>query len=119
MASYIYEHPETGELTEVVQGMNEKHEFFDENGIQWNRVYTVPQIGIDVKNINPFSKKDFLKKTDKPGSVGDLLDRSKEFSERRKDKEGIDTIEQKYYSDYSKIRHGRKHINQLPKEISI
>lgn len=108
MPFYIFKHPEDEQYVEVVQKMNDKHEYYDENGVQWARVFTVPQIGIDTVKINPFSSKDFLKKTNKNGTVGELMDRSKEFSEKRKSKEGIDIVEQKFHEDYSKTRKGRK-----------
>lgn len=117
MPQYIYVNPETEEIIEVTQGMNDEHVFFDTNGLKWNRVFTVPNAGIDTVKINPFSKKDFLKKTDKAGTVGSLLDRSKEMSEKRKDKEGFDPIQQNYFKEYSAQRKGRQHSEQIKQNL--
>jgi hypothetical protein len=88
--------------------MSDIHEYFDESGTKWNRVYTSPQVSTDVVNLNCFSEKDFLKKTSRKGTLGELWDRSKEFSQKRKDKEGIDTVAERFKKDYSKTRKGRK-----------
>lgn len=108
MPFYVYHNKETDEYVEVLQGMNDKHEYIDSDGVVWDRVFLPPQIGIDTVKLDPFSKKDYLKKTDKNGTVGELMDRSKEFSERRKAKEGIDIVEEKFKEKYSKTRNGRK-----------
>jgi hypothetical protein len=44
--------------------MNDEKIYIDENGTKWNREFTVPQASIDV-NIDPFSKKAFMDKTNK------------------------------------------------------
>jgi predicted nucleic acid-binding Zn ribbon protein len=116
MGFYVYCNPETGEVKEVLQKMNDEH-VYEENGVKWSRVFTVPQVGIDTVKINPFSKNDFLKKTEKNGTIGSLLDRSKEMSEKRKDKEGYDPVQQKYFSEYSAKRKGRKHTEQIKQEL--
>jgi len=118
MPYYDFSHPETGEVTEVFQSMLDKHEYIDENGVKWNRVFTVPNAGVDTINLDPFSSKDFLKKTSKEGSVGDLMDRSKEMSEKRKQKEGFDPIQKKYFKDYSEKRRGRCHPEELKIKIN-
>lgn len=98
---YIYENPVSGEQIEVSQGMNDVHEFIDEAGLKWNRVFTIPNASIDTK-IDPFSNEAFLNKTSKGGTVGDLIDRSKELSQIRKDKRGYDPILQKEIKNYKK-----------------
>lgn len=113
MPQYLYVEPDTGKIVEITQGMNDEHVFFDETGKKWNRVFTVPNASIDTINIDPFSQKDFLKKTAKAGTVGSLMDRSKEMSEKRKDKAGYDPIQQKFFKDYSKSRRGRKHSEEI------
>ena len=40
MPSYIYKHPEEEKYIEVIQSMNEEHIYFDESGLQWQRVWT-------------------------------------------------------------------------------
>lgn len=111
---YIYEHPDTKEIKEVNQGMNDIHEYVDETGLKWNRVFTIPNACIDTK-IDPFSKNDFLRKTDKKGSVGDLVDRAKDLSEQRKDKNGgVDPILNKEISNYKK-KYNVLHPSELKK----
>lgn len=108
MPLYLYRNPETGEVKEVVQSMNEEHTYFEE-GIEWKRVWTVPQASMD-QRVDPFSQKDFLKKTANGGTLGDLWDRSKEFSEKRADKiGGEDPIKRKELDNFSKTRKGKKH----------
>lgn len=107
MPFYLYSHPETKEVREVFQGMNDVHSY-EENGIQFDRVWTVPQAAKDIINIDPFNSRDFVKKTEAKGTMGDLMDRSKEWSEMRKGKEGFDKIKEKADADYSKKRGGKR-----------
>lgn len=116
MPYYLYSNPETGEVKEILQKMTDKH-IYEEEGIRWNRIFTVPQVGIDTIKLDPFSSKDFLKKTQTKGTLGSLIDRSKEMSEKRKDKEGCDPVQQKYFSEYSAKRKGRKHSEQVKQEL--
>ena len=97
--------------------MLDKHEYIDESGVVWNRVFTAPNAGVDTVKLNPFSPKDFLKKTSNQGCVGDLMDRSKEMSEKRKQKEGFDPIQQKYFTDYSNKRKGHRHSEQIKQDL--
>jgi hypothetical protein len=106
---YVFKHPKREKYVEVVMGMREKHEYFDKRGLQWMRVFAAPQLTISAK-IDPFSQKQFVEKTANKGSVGDLLDRSRELSERRKDKcGGVDPVQEKFFHKYSKKRKGYKH----------
>ena len=109
MPEYTYKHPKKDIYIDVVQGINEKHVFF-KNGVEWQRVFSAPQIGIQTK-IDPFSKRQFVEKTGQSrGSVGDVLDRSAELSQKRKDQTGgIDPLQEKHFSDYARIRHGKRH----------
>ena len=110
---YIYKHPTEDVFVEVEQSMNDKHVYFGPDGLEWLRVWTVPNMGVDTK-INPFSDKQFVDKTSKPGTYGDLLDRSKEWSAMRAEKrDGIDPIKQAVDDKWSKDRGGRK----LPKKL--
>lgn len=87
----------------------------DENGVRWRRVATKPQASFDTK-VDPYSSKDFVKATNKPGTLGDLWDRAAESSQKRADKDGIDPIQEKFYDDYSKRRKGKKHPDQVRRE---
>jgi hypothetical protein len=97
---YVYQHPEDGRIIEVSQGMNDVHEYYEDD-IKWNRVFTVPNATIDTK-IDPFSPQAFADKTNKKGTMGDLIDRSKELSEQRKEKRGFDPVLKKEVDDYKK-----------------
>lgn len=89
--------------------MNDEHVYF-EGGVQWNRVYTLPNVVIDA-NPNPMSNSKFVNDlSTKKGNVGDLLDRSKELSEKRaKMNGGRDPIQDKWFDDYKKKRKGKAH----------
>lgn len=109
MPLYTYEHPETGEEIDLVQSMSEEHIYVDESGIKWNRVFSSPNASID-SDIDPFSSKSFIEKTGKAeGTYGEMIDRSKEMSEKRKNKLGYDPLQKKYFKEYSKKRNGIKH----------
>ncbi len=82
----------------------------------WRRVWTKPRMGVDTVAIDPYSSKDFVKATNKKGVVGDMWDRSAELAAKRKDKEGVDPIQEQFYKDYSKRRKGRKHPTQAREE---
>ena len=109
MPTYIFEHPESGEIIEVIQKIKERHAYIDEEGVKWNRVFTAPNTNVDT-NIDPFSSKEFTEKTrNKSQSLGDLWGRSRELSEKRKKSLGHDPVEKEFFKDYSKKRKGMKH----------
>lgn len=116
MPTYIYHNTETDEYCEIVQTMNEVHEYFGESGEEksWKRVFTIPQARIDGE-VDPFSPKQFVDKTqNKKGTYGDLLDRSAEMSAKRAHiAGGTDPVKQQYYDNYSKTRRGAKHPDLL------
>lgn len=119
MPIYEYQNPETGESIEVLQTMAEDHTYFDSNGLQWKRVWTVPNASID-SQVDPYSSNEFIRKTEnKKGSVGDMMDFSKELSQSRAEKNGgVDPVKEKYYKDYSSKRKGAKHVDQMKSEIN-
>jgi hypothetical protein len=109
MPLYTYEHPETEETIDIIQGMNDEHVYVDEKGVTWKRVWDIPQASID-PSTDPFDNKAFINKTaNQKGSYGDIIDQSKELSQKRKDKLGYDPVQQKYFKEYSKKRRGIKH----------
>lgn len=116
MPVYSYKRESTGEIIDVVQGMNDKHEYFGPEGNQddWKRVFTVPNASIDTQ-VDPFSQDQFRERTrNKKGTYGDLMDHSKEMSDRRKEiAGGTDPIKEKAYENYSKERRGAKHPDQI------
>lgn len=117
MPYYIYKNPDKEEYVEVFQRMNDKHTFFDIEGKEWKRVYTVPNLSKDSIKIDPYSKRDFLKATDKSGTLGDMMELSADLSARRAEKEGEDPIKRKFFDDYSKQRNGAKHFEDRKKVV--
>jgi len=102
MPFYEYQHPETGTIIEVMQSMKESHVFVDSDGVEWNRVFNVPNAAIDTE-MNPFSQSDWDRRTKKPGmTMGEMMDLSKEISLKREQKEGVDPIKNKAVKAYEK-----------------
>ncbi|NJO59116.1 MAG: hypothetical protein HC836_12510 [Richelia sp. RM2_1_2] len=110
MPLYIYQHPDTKEIREVLQSIHEEHIFVDENEIKWDRIFTVPNASIDSR-LNPWQPNDFINKTSRNGdNIGALWDRSRELSEKRASENGgIDPVKEKYFKDYAKERNGKEH----------
>lgn len=116
MPIYLFQNPKTKEVREVFQSMNDEH-VYSEKGVQWERIFTIPQASIDTQ-IDAFSESSFKNKTsNKRETLGDLMDRSKELSEKRKDVAGVDPVQQKFFEDYSKTRKGKKHTKDPSREI--
>lgn len=106
MPEYSYIDDSTGEVHNVIQGMNEKHEFFID-GRKLRRIFTIPTASIDSK-VDPYNQGTFLEKTSKMrGTIGDMQDFSRELSDRRGGDQ--DPIKQKYYEKYSTRRKGKVH----------
>ena len=62
MPEYIYQHPDSEEYKLILQGINDVHEYIDDEGVKWNRIFTTPQVST-VGSIDPFSQNDFVNKT--------------------------------------------------------
>lgn len=105
MPQFDYQHPD-GRIITLYQGMNEQHEYKDEDGVKWKRLFSIPNSVIDsIYSINPYNSKEFVNVTSKKkGSVGDLFQLSAELSEKRKNKDGFDKIENKSFDKYEKDR---------------
>lgn len=120
MPFYIYQNEKTGEVKEILQSMNDVHEYFGENGNEknWKRIFTIPQASIDTKQ-DPFNANDFLDRTkSKKGTYGNMIDYSKELSQKREAIiGGKDPIKENYYKEYSKNRRGALHPDKLKKTI--
>jgi hypothetical protein len=114
MAQYLYLNPVNGEVKEVTQKMSEPH-VYSENGIEWKRVYTLPQMGISTR-VDAFSEKQFLDKTKNVKTFGEAFQISQEMSEQRASKLGSDPTKEKYFKEYSANRKGRKHLEQIKQE---
>lgn len=116
MPQYLYRNEETQEIKEVFQGINDKHEYF-EGGVEWKRVFTVPNVGVDTK-VDAFSNKAYVEKTgNMKGTIGDLLDYSKELSDKRAEsRDGVDPVKKKFESDYKK-KTGVDMLQNKPKKF--
>lgn len=110
MPFYTYENPKTGETIDVLQSMSEKHEYFDQEGLEWKRVFQVPNASID-SQIDPNNPVAFIEATrNKKGTYGDMIDKSAELSEKRaKDHGGKDPVKEKFFKEY-KDRVGKDHV---------
>ena len=106
---YIYKHPDREEYVEISQSMSENHIYIDEDGVKWEREYTPPNAQIK-DTIDPFNKNQFLEKTaNSKGTMGDMFDRSRELSEKRKEVLGKDPAQEKWFANYAKHRKGQRH----------
>jgi hypothetical protein len=113
MPIYLYKNPETEDVIEVLQGINEAHEF-SQNGIKFERVFCIPNVAVDSR-IDPYNSKSFVEKTrNKKGTIGDLLKESQELSERRGG-EKSDPIKNQFYKNYEK-ENGVRHSSQIANE---
>jgi hypothetical protein len=110
MPVYIYQHPKTKEVIEIIQSIHDKHEYIDDKNIKWNRIFTIPEVNTQGVLKAECSPKEFAEYTkNKKGTIGDLWDRSSELSEKRKKIYGKDPIKEKYFKDWSKKRKGKIH----------
>lgn len=121
--------PETGEIKEFFFGMNDEKKVVIDD-IEWKRVFTVPNASVDTK-VDPFSSKSFMNVTEnKKGTMGDIWDKSKELSEARASKLGVDPLKEKVFEKYSKERNGithplqkkeklKKNLNKMGLDVSI
>ena len=118
MPIYIYKHPEKEEYIEVLQGMNDEH-VYEQDGLAWERVFLAPNASID-SDVDPFNGRQFVDATAaKKGTMGDMLDYSKELSEKRASVNGgVDPVKEKYYKKYSDERNGAKHPQQMKEQLS-
>ena len=113
MPIYIYQNPKTEEYIEVIQTMHEDHVYHDEAGLEWKRIFTSPNMAIDL-DTDPFSENSFIEKTKEAGTLGDMWDRSAEMSAKRAEKAGgVDPLKKDYFKKYSKERGGSKHLKDL------
>lgn len=111
MPTYIFQNPDNeNDIIEVIMSIFEKHEYF-KNGIKWNRIFTVPNATTSsVSKLNPFDSKGFAELTkNKKGNYGNLLDLSKELSEKREKQMGKDPVKEQKFKEYSEKRNGKEH----------
>jgi hypothetical protein len=112
MPIYQYKNPETDEVIDVVQKMKDEHVYVDDNGLEWERVWMIPNASIDT-HVDPFDSKKYLDSTRKNQSMGDMFDQARELSEKRSQiTGGKDPVKEKYFKEYSAKRRGKTHPDQ-------
>lgn len=108
MPIYLFKNPNTGEIVQTVQAMNDSHEY-SENGVKFERIFTIPNAMID-ESIDPNSSQAFVEKTGKmKGTLGEIWDYSQELSEKREKIYGSDPVRNEAESKYSQKRKGMKY----------
>src|SRR5579859_7070643 len=112
MPLYQFINEKTGQIIDKVMSMNEDHKYIDETGYEWTRIWTIPQSSIDTV-WNPDNPNDFIEKSGKKvGTLGDIMDKSAELSEARKQQHGNeDPIKRKHWDDYRALR-GKDHPDE-------
>ena len=120
MPEYLYQHPDTKEVITLLQKMTDEHEFIDTEGVKWQRLFGHVGLSMDSQAIDPFSEKQFLEKTaNMKGTMGDMMDYSKELSQQREAQLGKeDPVKRKAFNEYKKKR-GIAHPNDRPKSTNI
>lgn len=119
MAIYIFQNPQNeNDIIEIIMSVNDSHEF-SKDGIKWNRIFTVPNASVSSStNLNPNDSKAFVELTkNKKGSYGDLLDLSKELSQKREKQMGKDAIREQNFKEYSDKRNGKIHPIQRKEKL--
>ena len=110
MPIYQFIHPDTEEVIELVQSMKEDHVYIDEKGVEWKRVWNVPQASFDTQ-VDANDKNAWMRKMEnKKTTVGDMAAQGEELSRKRSAQNGgEDPVRRKYFDDWSKKRKGKKH----------
>ncbi len=117
MPLYTFLNELTGEYKDILMSMQDSHEYTDDTGYKWTRIFYSPQASIDTK-FDPWDSKDFVNKSrNKAGTLGQIMDTSAELSQKRADTEGVDPLKEKKYSDY-KERVGKDHIHVLKQKAA-
>lgn len=89
------------------------------DGKKWKRIIIEPpKAQIDsISKSNIDTPKDFADVTGKKnGTYGDLIDLSKELSEKRKEKFGTDKVKEKFEKEHKRRRRGRDSLRD-PNEL--
>ena len=119
--TYTFRNIETGECVEIEMPMKNYKHYQGVSGDEdcWEQVYETPQISMrnsTSAKVDPFSQKEFVDRTGKmKGNVGDMLDYSKELSEKREAAHGKeDPVKRKHFQKYEKLT-GKKHLQDKKK----
>ena len=113
MPEYQFANPlDPQDIISVFLSVHDVHEYILA-GVKWDRVWTAPQISMDVK-VDKWSEKQFLTKTEKGGSLGDIWDRAADLSaDRASEMGGVDPLKAESDKKYSDARGGAKRGKQV------
>lgn len=117
---YQFQNKNTGEIVDISMPMKDYKHYRGENGDEdfWERIYYSNQVNIGNAKSDPFNQNLFIEKTGKmKGTYGDLLDYSRELSDKRAEKIGEDPLKRKYLDEYKKKTGGKKHLADFKKKI--
>lgn len=89
MPFYSFLNDKTQEVRDIFFKMNDDKQYVDEDGFRWRRLFSNPNMSMDTR-VNPFSAKDFSKKTQGAKTYGEMFDLSAEMSRQRAEKVGGD-----------------------------
>lgn len=107
MPEYVFSSPDGRQTVTVIQRMSEPHRYF-RDGLEWGRVWSLPQAAIDTK-WDPMDSRDFVEKTGKRrGTIGDLWSKSAELGQKREEIIGKDPVKEKHLEAERKRRGGAK-----------
>jgi hypothetical protein len=109
MPFYTFEHPDNKEIIEIFFHMNDEKKHIDENGTQWTRVYHPTSFAFDTQ-LDPHDSKAFVKKTEKGGTLGDIMDLSQEMNLKRGGDKN-DEVKVKYTKDREAKLEKRRRAN--------
>lgn len=116
MPNYEFQNLKTGEIETFHFSLKDCPKIGSEleiEGKKYKRVITsAPYGSVDGKGTDPFNAQKFVEKTKTEGkeTIGGVMDRAKELSQKRAQKAGgKDPIQQKWFKEYSKKRQGKKH----------
>ncbi len=116
MPYYEFANPlDDNDRVDVFFHMNDEKRYVVD-GVEWRRVYHAPLAATDTK-LDPRDKAAFVRRTEKYKTVGEYQDLSKELSEKRAAKDGIDQVKETWLNNYEKSRNGKKHPSRLPKVV--
>lgn len=96
----------------------------DQDGIIWIRIVSLDiNLGkgtSESTKVDPYSEKQFKDRFEgKKVTLGDMMDASKELSEKRAAKEGKDPVKQKFYDKYAEERKGTRHPKEVKENFEV
>ncbi len=117
MPLFEYQAPD-GEILSLILDAKQPAEAYrvqKANGKIYKRIYTAPTMGVNTQARDARSD-DYRRITENKNlTVGQMTDISKELSEKRAEKEGVDQVKEQFYKSYEK-NIGVKHKDQIKKE---